>query len=685
MTVFPTNMSRVPNLLFSRLALGNINRTNLDIFRVQQELSTGRALNLPSDDPVKSATVMVLDERLARSEQIARNLQHASSNLGVLDNALAEASTLALDAKGIAQTQLGIVSSPEERRSQAVIIDQLVQSLFNTATRTGPAGHFFGGSITSIPPIEQVGGGYRYAGTTAGLVTDIPTAGRVPITLAASNVIGATSARVRGTVDFDPNLTPDTRVQDLRGTRGAGVILGTIEFSLDSGPRVRVELDGADTIGQVAGTIERAIREAEAAQGITALNAGGVGVSGGALSFDAAPGHTIEFFDLSAGTTGLDLGLVGSPAFQITDGAPAGRDIDPRVTWRTPIAELAGITPPLGRIRLSNLGASTEIDLSTATTVEDLKNLIEGADLGVRVEINARGDGIDVLNEVAGSTAIAMSIDEVAGNAQTATRLGIRSLSGDTRIADFNDGRGVTILDSTINPATGQPDPTLDVDFRIRLGDGAGTVISVDLRPQDMATVQTVLDRINAEASAQLAAAGLPASALVAELGDATNGIRLRQDASFAGALRVEGANNSPAAEQLGLLLGRYDASSATLAGQDRARVRVDNLFTRLIDLRDALYANDTRGITLAGEGIERDVARLAETRGLVGGYAQRVDGAVAREEGRSVVDEAIRSELRDSDFSSAATRLALLQTQLQAGLRAVAQSQQLSLLDFLG
>jgi len=147
----------------------------------------------------------------------------------------------------------------------------------------------------------------------------------------------------------------------------------------------------------------------------------------------------------------------------------------------------------------------------------------------------------------------------------------------------------------------------------------------------------------------------------------------------------VEPANNSPAAEQLGLLRGRYDATSATLIGEDRAKVRVDSLFTHLLDLRDSLTTNNVSGIGLAGTGVDVTIGEIAELRGVVGGHAQRIESATGRENDRATLDETIRSGLRDADYTQAATRYSLLQTQLEAGLRVTAMASQRSLLDFLG
>ena len=240
------------------------------------------------------------------------------------------------------------------------------------------------------------------------------------------------------------------------------------------------------------------------------------------------------------------------------------------------------------------------------------------------------------------------------------------------------------IVNNVTDPTTGTATYALNKDFTITLGNAAATKISVDLRPQDMASVATIIARINAEAGPQLAAAGLAGTDLVAGLSDGGNGIVLTQNNTFANPISVAKENNSNAAEDLGFLGGTYNAGSASFTGEDRAKSRVDNLFTRLIDLRDSLNANDTVGITRAAEDLQQVIDKITLTRGEVGGYGKAVDFATTVEEDRATVDKKVRSELQDVDFTEAATRYSLLQTQLNAGMQVTGRISARTLLDFL-
>ncbi|MCA9298413.1 MAG: hypothetical protein KDA28_05065, partial [Phycisphaerales bacterium] len=271
MTSFSSSIARVPNLLISQLSLSRIQQTNLDVFRSQTQLATGRDLLAPSDDPVRAATIATLDDRIGRVDQRLRNLSHADASLGTLDTALGEANDLVLYAQRIASEELNFGSTPEERASQAEVVESIIRGLYDVANRKGTSGHVFGGSHPGSRPVETFLGGYRYVSDGPGILTDIGLSGQVPVTIGASNAIGAISGRIQGDIDLQPQLTPDTRLRDTSGARGTDITLGVIEFSYEGGERVQIDLRGADTFQDLADTIAHAIRTYEGDEGITIL------------------------------------------------------------------------------------------------------------------------------------------------------------------------------------------------------------------------------------------------------------------------------------------------------------------------------------------------------------------------------------------------------------------------------
>ncbi len=678
MTSFPTSYSRAPTLIFSQGSMNALGRTSYSLSRLNEQLATGLSILRPSDDPVRSATVSILDARLEHSGQILKNLEFAGNSLGVIDNALGDAKSLIDEALSIASEQLSSPSDAESRSGQATIIDSLISSLFNISNTESLVGYVFGGTNPTSPPVSEFGGGYRFTGERGGLTAILGAISDIPITLGADNAIGALSNRIEGTVDLDPDLTLNTQLSDLNGARDLGIALGTIEFSYAGGPTAQVDLSGADTIGDIADALEAALIEYETDNGVTILGPGGVGISGGSLSFDIAGGGNLDFTDQQGSYIGADLGLVQDPAVSFTTASNTGLDLDANLTWTTPITALQGLGgAALDEIQLSNNGQTFTIDLSGATTLGDIKSAIEAASEGIRVKISDDGTALNIFTETAGTRDLALSIGEVAGGNDTATLLGIRSYALDTPLSVFNDGRGIDI-------AEGSGVATENEDFSITLGDGFE--ITIDLSSDDIATVGTLITAINTQADAQLTAAGRPTTDFSVALSATSNGLEFTQDAALgaSGPITIS-PEQSAAAEQLGLLDGDLSPGGNTLTSSDRASVRVNNLFTHLMDLAQALRSDDTIGIQIASENMKESLDELIQSQALVGGYARRVDEEVLRQEDKSVLDEAMRSQLRDLDYAQASSRFAQLQLQMQATMSVIAQTQTRTLLDFLG
>jgi flagellin-like hook-associated protein FlgL len=668
MSSIPNNLARVPQLLSNNVIQSSLARTQQLLLQAQVQLASGYAVNRPSDDAVASSAISIFDDVIERRGQLLRNLSHGESLMNNVDAALGDVSEMLIEAKGISLSQIGVGSTASTRESQAAVIDAMLAEMFNTANREYQDIYFFGGAKTDSPPMRDLLGGMQYTGAGEGMVTDLGISREFPVTVNADRAFGAMSARVQGARDLNPELIDDTRLVDLNGAVGFGVRLGSIAADVN-GTDITIDLGTAHTIGDVAVLLEDAIQ--------TELDTSSPGETvsvtidptlGNRLSFSLSAGATVTLSDITAEASAADLGIVTTLAAGATT---TGGDLNPRITEHTLIASLDGVTAPLGTLRLENGGQMRELDLSSATNVQDIMNAVAGLKLGIRVEVDPGGDRLNFINELSGGQ---MSISEVSGG-KTATELGVRTLDLTTDLSQFNGGRGVQILSGNVDPSTGLADPDRDYDFKVTLKDG--TEVEVDLA--GASTVQDVLTMINDAA----AGAGLTVGTgldFVASLNADGNGISL-EDNTTGTTTVVEQMNGSFAAHDLGII---GESTSAVFAGEDRAYVAVDGVFSRLIGLRDALYNNDERGISFAAEGLDRDIDRVAKARAEVGVRSNRIATAVRRQEDLRLQDTALRSDVRDLDYTEAAIRFTQLQQQLQAALTTAGRVTSLSLLDFL-
>ncbi len=685
MSVIPSNLGRAPDLLISQIAQSGATQRSIELLRVQEQLSTGKRINRPSEDPIAASLVSVLDARGLASEQQLRNMEHGSSALATVDQTLQQASDVLLEAKTIASSQIGVGSDAETRQAQAVVVDSLIKELASLSGARFADLHVLGGERTAREPIEPFLNGFRYLGAGEGLRTELGGGVDAPITIGADEAFGSLSERVRGSVDLNPALTAATRAQDLRGARGEGVALGVIELELDDGgtqTTFTVDLSGAEDVGDITARLESAIRAVDPAaltggfpNGVT-VNAAGEGVA-----FNLAGGFALDVRDIGDGTTAADLGLTGL-TFDNANPTDPAVDLDPKLSEFTTFDDLenGGLPWLAGDVVFSNAGKTGSVTAAGTMSIGEFQRAVAALDLGVRVEISEDERSLDVINEVSGGL---MQVEEDGTTTLVATRLGIRSLQGSTKLEDFNAGRGVEIAHGEVDPLTGLPDPARNVDFEIELSDG--TVFTVDLEPADMVDVSTMLAKINTEAAAAGLTIGQGAGEFEAALGPGANGIVLFDNLGGGGTTEVRRLNGF-AAEDLGLLDATFTPGApATLRGEDRATVRVDSAFSTLIELRDALENNDERGIAFAGERLDTDITRLAKSRAVVGGRASRLEQAKLREEDAALLDTTIRGGLENVDFGAAASRFSFLQFVQQAAFSAAAQSQGQSLINFLG
>ena len=641
MSSIPSNLARVASSMSASLLLSNLQKNNVELLNVQEQISTGQRVNRPSDDASVVSQITSLLRVLDQDEQTLGNLTQAEAIINTADHALSDVSNLLLEAQTIASSQIGIGSDADTRANQAQVIVAQIDELLRIANRELNGIHLFAGQASSEDPFGSLAGGIQYTGSRDDLITDIGLGSSVGVNINGATAFGALSARVQGAVDLNPNLTNDTRLVNINGARGLGVTLGTVTVTVD-GTDTAVDLTGADTAEDVIQRLTDAIGGAN----------GGITVSGNGFTLAATPGHTVSISDVGSATVAADLGIsltadASASAVIVFD---VGPDVDPHVTELT---EVAAITTPFDTasgLNITNGSLTGTVDFSTATTVQDMINAVEAAQLGVRLEISEDKQTLRLVNEISGTE---LSVGENGGGS-TASDLGLRTFDTTTTLDELNFDRGVGTV-------TGN-------DIRIHLHDG--TDVFVDLSAA--VTVGDVLTAINT-------AGGGSVTATLAATG---NGITLTDATVGADAFGVFDEGQSTAATDLGIRQNAGPAASFT--GDDVAKVRVESVFTHLMMLRDGLLNDDERLVTEAGSLIAQDINTVASARAQMGVRAQRVAKQSTRLEELTLQNQSLLGDVRDTDLNEAITRFTQLQQQLQANLLVGQQNLSLSLLDFL-
>ncbi len=636
------NLTRVSFTQQTDSMLDSLRRQSTQLLRGQNQLATGQAFNVPSEDPAKAAQVLNLAGALGRQGQVLENLRHATSFLDVTDNAVIEIAQLLADAHAISSQNVGSLVSSEEREAAAELIADIVEQMVTVGNRQFNDVFIFGGRDTKNAPFVDAEGGIAFVGDTGDIFAKVSLLDQESINLTGDQLFGALASSVRGTIDLSPQLTSDSRLDEIVNADGESIGLGQLVIArAGDADRFEVDLSAADTLGDIV----NAINEVAGTVVTAALSDTGIMLT--------PTGGAITVTDTSTGRIARDLGL-------LSDQATTGQ-IDSvltrRVTRTTRIADLAdgaGIDLS-GGLLITNGGKSVEIDLSTAETAQDVLNEINNAGLGVRALINAAGNGIDILNQVSGSN---LSIAENGGT--TAAELGLRSLDATTRLSTLNFGAGVEFEEGRD-------------DLQITGKDGS----SVDINLDGAQTIGDVVDLINTAA----ADAGV---SVTAELTSVGNGIRIVDGTSGSGVLSVSRLNLSFAIDDLGLSVQVSDPADTELSGQDVSAVRTDSVLTALLDLEEALRNDDTQEITDAGTRVSGFIEQVTRVQGLVGARAKAMQNRQSQTDAAIFSTQKLMSEIQDLDYAEAVTVFQQAQTALQATLSTGTTSLNLSLINFL-
>ncbi len=139
----------------------NINRSKTRMESLQQQHSTLKKLNTPSQDPVSSAKVLEMRTDKVNNDQYQMNARLAETFLSNSELALGELADIAMRAKEIAIGQSSGASSNEDTRlGVAEEVKQLFQQSVATANRRVGERYLFGGYKTDRAPVD-INGNYQ--------------------------------------------------------------------------------------------------------------------------------------------------------------------------------------------------------------------------------------------------------------------------------------------------------------------------------------------------------------------------------------------------------------------------------------------------------------------------------------------------------------------------------------------
>ena len=158
-------------------SLGNLMRRQIALGESQEQLTSGKRVLKPSDDPTAAARAERALAQINRTEANQRALDASRSTMQQTEVALGDASELVQQVRELMVSAGNASYSDAERKTVAVSLRGLRTQLLSVANRSdGAGGYLFGGQGSTAEPFVDALGGVNFQGTTGSLraATDDP-------------------------------------------------------------------------------------------------------------------------------------------------------------------------------------------------------------------------------------------------------------------------------------------------------------------------------------------------------------------------------------------------------------------------------------------------------------------------------------------------------------------------------
>ncbi|MEE8404500.1 MAG: flagellar hook-associated protein FlgL [candidate division Zixibacteria bacterium] len=656
---------RVTNSVIAANVSFNTQRAIARFLELQKQMSSGRRINKPSDDPI--GTIRDLDYRteLSKIQQYRGAIAQGQNWMGAYENDLADVNTMLSSARELAVAMADETFDEQARLASASEISSMLDRIIQIANDELEGKSIFAGFRTNIKPMIMSATGARYVGDTGNIQFQIGSSSRFDVNLIGSNVFLKQVTILGQTADYNTSVIATTLLTDLKGGTGITMPPGTITISdYNLGINSIIDLGAAIDINDVLNVINTRLT----ADGITNLTAE-LGAEGNNIKFVTTQNGLISNqTSLSVLNNGTGVSMIPG-RFKVTDGA--GIDFEVDISGDATIAD-------------ASPGIDFEVDISGDATIADVINsfntqVAAAGVSNVTMQVNAAGTGLEI-NDTNG-VPLGLIIGEIGPESTTAANLGIVGSVGAQLIGqDLNPTVNFEIFDTVGSTAEelgilGKFNSDLIGDdlnpillatasvteFNNGFGFSLGEIIIkngemsrvIDLGDSLIVTVQDMLDAINNS--------GLNVTASINAAGSGIEIINNDPTRSLA----IEEVSGGRTAKKLGL----FGAS---------------DLIGTMMVLQNALENNDQEGSGLLLEHLDNALQHLLNQRATVGARGVRLESTDIRLINRDLGFTKLLSDVEDADLARLVTQLATFENNYQAALMASARIIQPTLLQFL-
>ena len=157
--------------------------------KTQQQLSTGKRLLTPADDPIAAAQVLNISQSDSINTQYSQNRTNAQNNLELSDTVLGGISNLIQSVRDTAVYAGNGSLSPSDRAILADTVKSSLEELIGQANTTDSSGRYlFSGYQGTTKPFSQSPSGVQYAGDQGQRMVQVSASRQIALSNSGSDI-----------------------------------------------------------------------------------------------------------------------------------------------------------------------------------------------------------------------------------------------------------------------------------------------------------------------------------------------------------------------------------------------------------------------------------------------------------------------------------------------------------------
>jgi flagellar hook-associated protein 3 FlgL len=182
-------MSRITAMTMARNVLADLNAANARLGKAQEQLSSGKLLNRPSDDPSAVARAIKLRTDIEATQQYQQNASEAVGWTDVTDSALASISDALLRTRELTAQGANGAAGPESHQAISEELAGLIDTVKTAGNASYGGRYVFSGTATNVRPYAT-GGPDVYAGNDERVSREIGPGVALPVNISGREAIG---------------------------------------------------------------------------------------------------------------------------------------------------------------------------------------------------------------------------------------------------------------------------------------------------------------------------------------------------------------------------------------------------------------------------------------------------------------------------------------------------------------